>query len=317
MAHKKFNKISLVKSERNFKKTNNKNGLETKRNLKKYVTNNKIKLFLLFLELVLCTILHTTEVNYFDELSKNNSSNKNYKVNNRKEHGNFIRLLGEVENNNNEYELNGPSLIGVDPYNIESYGEETENTKQNKSDNNFYYVLDNAYDKKLLEIKNDYERALEDMNTNNKAEYDGTVVNNILEEIYYDHTVSEVSHEQLNELNDNEDISLHEKQLRKERANMNDKDISKNSNAQNKQGDVANKNFIKIFEKFFERMNKHRVNYLRNKYQIFQFLNELNREDRERLQALFFVAISLAILGIVFIIYLIVRIIILIIFLFE
>ncbi|SOV75253.1 Plasmodium exported protein, unknown function [Plasmodium sp. gorilla clade G3] len=307
-----------MKSERNFKKINNKNTLETKRNLNNYVTNNKIRLFVLFLVLVLCTILHTTEENYFDELSKNNFSYKNYKVNNRKEHGQFIRLLCEVENNNNEYELNGPSLTGVDPYDIEHYGDETKNTIQEKSDNNFYYVLDNKYDKKLLEIKNDYERALEDMNTHNKAESHGTEVNNILEEIYYDHTVSEVSHEQLNELHDNEDISLHEKQLRKERANVNDKDNSKDSNTQNKeQGDAVNKKFIKFFERFFERMNKHRVNYLRNKYQVFQFLNELNREDRERLKALFFVALALAILGIVFIIYLIVRIIFLIFFLFE
>ncbi|CAC9696077.1 Plasmodium exported protein, unknown function [Plasmodium sp. DRC-Itaito] len=308
-----------MKSERNFKKTNNKNNLETKRNLKNYVTNNKIRLFVLFLQLVLCTILHTTiEVNYFNELSKNNLSNKNYKVNNRKEYGKFIRVLCEVENNNNEYELNGPSLNEVDPYDIESYGEETKNTKQDKSDNNFFYLLDNKYDKKLLEIKNDYERALEDMNTNNKEESCGTEVNNILEEIYYDHTVSEVSHEQLNELNDNEDISLHEKQLRKERSNVNDKDSSKDSNIQNKeQNDAVNKKFIKFFEKFFERMNKHRVSYLRNKYQLYQFLNELNREDRERLKALFFVTLALAILGIVFIIYLIVRIIISIFYLFE
>ncbi|CAD51052.1 hypothetical protein PFHG_03983 [Plasmodium falciparum HB3] len=309
-----------MKSEQNFKKTNNKNPLEKKkRNFKKYVTNNKIRLFVLFLELVLCTILHTTiELNYFNELSKNKCSNKNYTVNNRKEYGQFIRLLCEVENNNNDYELNGPSLSDVDPYNIENYGEERNNTKQDKSDNNLYYVLDNKYDTKLLEIKNDYERALEDMNTTNKEESYGTEVNNILEEIYYDHTVSEVSHEQLNELNDNEDISLHEKQLRKERSTLSDKDNSKDSNAQNKeQGDAVNKKFIKIFEKFFERMNKHRVNYLRNKYQIFQFLNELNREDRERLKALFFVAVALAILGIVFIIYIIVRIILLIFFLFE
>lgn len=72
MIHKTFNKISLMKSEQNFKKTNNKNPLEKKkRNFKKYVTNNKIRLFVLFLELVLCTILHTTiELNYFNEVKK-------------------------------------------------------------------------------------------------------------------------------------------------------------------------------------------------------------------------------------------------------